>query len=92
MNKTIPLLGYTSWCGLGFIRGVKSYTYQYEKTKTTLETYLYLNAVGYGCCGILFYANPFLMPLSFYKEIYRLEVTLRQLEKEKHTDYYSQLF
>jgi hypothetical protein len=85
--KTISLLGYTGWCGLGFIRGVKSYAY--EKKKTTLDTYLYLNAVGYGCCGILLYANPFLMPLSIYKEIYRLEVTVRQLDK---TDYYHQLF
>ncbi len=85
--KTLSLLGYTTWCGLGFIRGVNSYAY--EKKKTNMDTYLYLNAVGYGCCGILFYANPCLMPLSIYKEIYRLEVTVRQLEK---TDYYHQLF
>ena len=83
--KTITLLGYTTWCGLGFIRGVNSYGYE----KTNLDTYLYLNAVGYGCCGILFYANPCLMPLSIYKEIYRLEVTVRQLEKRPN---YYQLF
>ncbi len=87
MNKTLPILGYTSWCALGFVRGVNSYTYHYDKK----ETYLYLSSFGYGCCGILFYSNPFLMPLSFYKELYRLEVNVRQLEKEKQSDYY-QLF
>lgn len=91
MNKTLPILGYMSWCGIGFIRGVNSYTYQqYEKKYT--NTYLYLTSFGYGCCGILFYSNPVLLPLSLYKELYRLEVTLRQLETEKHTDYYNHLF
>ncbi len=89
MNKAFPILGYTSWCGLGFFRGVNSYTY-HHKTYNTYEkhTYLYLHAFGYGCCGLLFYTNPFLLPCSIYKEIYRLEVNVRQLEHDKK-DYYN---
>jgi hypothetical protein len=85
--KALPFVGYTSWCALGFYRGVNSY--EYEKKKTNMNTYLYLNSFGYGCCGILFYANPCLMPLSVYKEIYRFEIKMRQLEQ---TDYYHQIF
>ena len=91
MNKTFPILGYTCWCGLGFIRGINSYTYQHYKYENT-QHYLYLHSFGYGCCGILFYTNPFLLPFSVYKEIYRLEVDLRKLEDEKKTDFYSYLF
>lgn len=83
--KSLPLVGYTCWCALGFVRGVNSYNYHYDKK----ETYLYLNSVGYGCCGILFYANPILIPFSVYKEIYRFEVNVRQLEQ---THDYHQLF
>ena len=70
MNKTLPILGYTcyaGWGGLGFIRGVNSYTYHtFEKT----QPYIYIHLVM--GVGILFYMNPFLLPLSVYKEIYRL--------------------
>jgi len=87
MNKALPLLGYTGWCGLGFIRGLNSYHHHH----TTYEkgTYLYLHAVGYGCCGILLYTNPVMLPFSVYKEIYRLEVNVRKLEDEKNDFYYS---
>jgi hypothetical protein len=86
MNKALPIL-YTSWCGLGFIRGINSYHYHhmtYEK-----DTYLYLHAFGYGCCGLFLYANPLLIPFSVYKEIYRVEVNVRKLEHEKKGFYYN---
>jgi|LauGreDrversion4_2_1035121.scaffolds.fasta_scaffold916332_1 hypothetical protein len=90
MNKTGYILSYVGWGSLGFIRGINSYTYQYKKER--FESYLYLNSFGYGWCGIVFYMNPFLFPLFFYKELYRLEVDLRRLEDEKNKDYYNQLF
>ena len=87
MNK-LPVIGYVGWCGLGFIRGTNSYRHhKYEK-----EEYLYLNSACYGFCGILLYANPFLLPVSLYKEMYRFEVNARNLEKDKKSDYYNNLF
>lgn len=38
------------------------------------------------------YANPLLFPITASKEIYRLEVNLRNLENEKKTDYYNNLW
>jgi len=37
------------------------------------------------------YANPGLLPFSVYKEMYRLEVNIRNLEDEKTTSYYNNL-
>ena len=88
MNK-LPVLGYMGWCSLGFIRGINSYTHHHIKYEK--EEYLYLNSVCYGFCGILLYANPFLLPCSLYKEMYRFEVNARNLEKDKQTDYYYNL-
>jgi hypothetical protein len=77
---------YISWGGLGFIRGRNSYNYE------TKENYLYINSVCYGIYGIGLYINPFLLPFSVHKEIYRLEVNLRNLENEKNTKYYNNLW
>ena len=55
------------------------------------ENYLYINSVCYGIYGIGLYINPFLLPLLLHKEIYRLEVNLRNLENEKNTKYYNNL-
>jgi hypothetical protein len=87
MNK-LSFLAYTSWGGLGFFRGTKSYRYQQDKDKT--EKYLYLDSFGYGCCGLVLYTNPFLLPFSVYKEIYRLEINVRNLDEKN--DFYYQLF
>jgi len=80
--RTLSMLGYTGWCGLGFIRGTNSYTYQYP------QHYFYLNVVCYGIGGAVYYANPLFLPFTVYKEMYRFEVNVRQLEHEKKTDYY----
>jgi hypothetical protein len=37
----IATICYTSWCGLGFIRGIKSYNYIHNKYEKK-EPYLYL--------------------------------------------------
>ena len=85
MNRSFPVLGYMSWSGLGFLRGINAYHY----TTRDKDTYLYVHAFGYGCCGFLFYTNPVLLPFSVYKEVYRLEVNVRNLEHEKTVFYYT---
>jgi len=84
-------LGFISWSSLGFIRGLNSYKYNHNKYEKT-NNYLYLNLVCYGFCGLSLYANPFLLPVFVYKEIYRLEVNLRNLEEEKNSNFYNNLF
>ena len=77
----------TGWSVLGFKRGLQSYDYTYRK-----EPYLYIHKGQYGILGLFLYMNPLLLPLTLYKEMYRLEVNLRGLEQEKKTDYYNHLF
>jgi hypothetical protein len=87
---SIPLIGYTFWCGLGFIRGVNSHKYstnKYEKDKP----YLYSNIIIEGFFGIILYGNPILLPFTVYKEVYRLESNIRNLEDEKKSGFYNDL-
>lgn len=96
-NKySLLTLGYTAWFGLGFVRGIQSYKYNHNKfiynKSTNPEPIIYINSICYGCFGILIYGNPIFLPVSLYKEIYRLEVNLRKLENEKNTDFYNNLF
>lgn len=81
----IGIIGYASWCGLGFIRGINSY--KYEKN----EPYLYSNSIIHGTFGIIIYGNPILLPILIHKELYRLEVCTRNLENEKKSRYYNEL-
>jgi len=86
----ISIIAYTSWCGLGFIRGVKYYKYIYNKYEKN-ESYIYSNSVINGLFGIIIYANPILLPITLHKELYRLEVNIRNLENEKNGIYYNNL-
>jgi hypothetical protein len=86
----ILILGSTSWCGIGFVRGVNSYKYthsKYEKHKP----YIYSNSIIHGFFGIIMYVNPILLPITIHKELYRLEVNTRNLESEKNSSYYNDL-
>lgn len=85
MKMKYLILG-CSWCGLGFYRGVKDYNYTYNRYKKN-EPYIYLNSVVDGFLGIFMYANPALLPVTIHKELYRLEVDIRNLEKD--SKYYS---
>jgi hypothetical protein len=90
IKDSLFIIGYTSWCGLGFYRGIHSSKYyhnKYEKNKN----YLYINLMCNGFFGIIIYANPVCLPVSMYKEIYRLEVNLRNLENEKNSNFYNNL-
>jgi hypothetical protein len=89
--KIAAIIGYTSWCGLGCVRGIDSYKYNYNKYDKNAQ-YMYLNSIGHGMYGTLMYGSIFLFPIFAYKELYRLEANLRNLEKEKETHYYTDLF
>ena len=81
----------TSWTLLGFTRGLNSYDHTYHTSKYNKEPYLYISKVHQGLWGILLYMNPLLLPVTMYKEMYRLEVNLRGLDAEKKTDYYNHI-
>ena len=90
IKKSLPIIFYTSWSGLGFIRGLNSYKYYHKKNEEN-ENLLYLNLILNGIFGIGIYCNPFFFPFTIYKEIYRLEIIVRNLENEKKGDFYNKL-
>jgi len=90
IKHSIAITGYISWCGLGFLRGMDDYKYNYNKYKID-KPYIYTNLVTNGFLGMILYANPAFLPFLIYKEIYRLEINLRNLENEKNSDYYKEL-
>jgi hypothetical protein len=86
----ILILGSTIWSGIGFVRGVNSYKYTHYKDYKN-EPYIYSNSIIHGFFGIIMYVNPILLPITIYKELYRLEVNVRNLESEKNSRYYNDL-
>lgn len=74
---------------LGFTRGINSYDYEYTQKKYKQEPYLYSTKILYGLSGSICYLTPLCFFIILPKEIYRLEVNIRQLEEEKKTDYYN---
>jgi hypothetical protein len=52
----------------------------------------YITSFLYGLYGTVLYVNPFTLPVTFGKEIYRLEIVLRKLEDEKKTNFYKKVF
>ena len=97
-NKKEILLftGYTSWSLLGFKRGLESYDYyiarynSYAKPDSRL-TYLYSSKLLNGCLGTFLYANPMFFVPMIVKEVYRLEVNVRNLDDVKKQEYYNEL-
>jgi hypothetical protein len=90
IKYSIAILGCTSWGGLGFVRGIHSYKYQHDKYEKE-KPYMYINMSFSGIFGFIFYANPIFLPFFMYKEIYRLEVNIRNLEDEKKGYFYNEL-
>ena len=99
MNNTkriiglIPILG---WPALGFKRGINSYDYNYSNNRLyrhseKMKYPLYLDKLVWGIGGMLWYSIPVGWFLGLYKEIYRLEVNLRNIEDEKKTAYYNEV-
>ena len=99
MNK-FAFIGMGAWSVLGFKRGMNSYEYNCSKdekyTKKSSETSparpLYIEGVGWGFIGFVFYLTPPLCLIAAYKEIYRLEVNLRGIEDEKKSRFYNEIF
>jgi hypothetical protein len=79
MIKFITISTTCCWCVLGFRRGLQSYDYYKNKQN---EPPFYSSKIFSGCFGLICYMIPFYFPLIIYKEIYRLEVNIRGLEKE----------
>jgi len=80
---------------LGFIRGMHSYDYRYNKYKNKYNqdyVYLYSSKICHGLFGACYYATPLFIAVILPKEIYRLEVNIRGLTYEKKSDYYNELF
>ena len=88
----IPISLVTGWSILGFRRGMQQYDYKYNKNNKDSygrkETYLYSSKILNGLLGISIYINPLFLFMTTLNEIYRLEVNIRNLEKEKYTNYY----
>ena len=87
------IVGYTSWCGLGFIRGINYYQYTHNilNNNDKNKPYIYSNSIIDGILGIFIYGNPIFLPMTIHKELYRLEISIRKLENEKKTKYYNDL-
>ena len=92
IKQTIKVVTGVSWALLGFKRGSNDYDYNFKKYNfENKKSYLYSEKITYGLMGIFFYVNPFLLFITFPKEMYRLEVNIRGLEDDKKTDYYNRL-
>ena len=91
LKYSIAAIGYASWCGLGFVRGTQDYAFNYNRFDKN-KPYMYIRSFMYGNLGIILYANPILLPIFLYKETYRLEINLRNLENEKNSSFYNELF
>ena len=91
LNHSIATIGYFGWCGLGFTRGVNCYKYRHNNTWDKNTPYFYTTSILYGFAGFFMYASPFLLPIFIYKESYRFEINLRNLENEKNSSLYNEL-
>ena len=88
----IAIVSYTIWCGLGFKRGLNAYEYSHNNKYNKNESFIYSNSIIDGIFGVIMYANPILFPFTLHKELYRLEINARNLENEKKSSYYNELF
>ena len=85
-----------AWPMLGFKRGMNSYDYNYSNNRLyrhseKMKYPLYLDKLVWGIGGMLWYSNPIGGFFGLYKEIYRLEVNLRNIEDAKLTAYYNEV-
>jgi hypothetical protein len=92
---------FTTLFTVGFYRGTtiynkeyKTYYDIYEENKEFYKkpNYLYINCLGYGLIHSIIYINPFFAPFILKKELYRLEVNIRNLEDEKNNNNYYNIF
>jgi len=82
---------YTSMFGLGVCRGVQKYNYDMRMERNLDRQYLYSSAILHGMGHGLIYLTFPLWLLIIPKEMYRLEVTIRGLNKEKEQQSYYEI-
>jgi hypothetical protein len=91
IQKFIAPSLFLGWTLLGFYRGQHSYDYRYSTDYYRYESYLYSKRIIHGFFGVMFYACPFFIFITIPKELFRLEVNIRNLEYEKTQDNYNKL-
>ena len=67
----------------------KKYNSNYVPTLPVKPTYFYLSSITNGFLGSALYIFPFTTPICVIKEIYRIEINLRNLDEEKKTTFYN---
>lgn len=92
MKHKIGLTMIGAWSALGFKRGIDSFNYIFSKNELyqiSEKEPLILDKTCWGIRGVIYYICPLFMFHALYKELYRLEVNVRGLEKEKKSKYYN---
>lgn len=64
----------------------------YEPTPPIKPNSFYITRIMYGLYGTSFYAIPFTGPVCAVKELYRIEINLRNIDHEKKTKYYNTVY
>ena len=64
----------------------------YTATIPIKPTYFYITSISYGFYGSIVYIFPLTAPICFMKEIYRIEINLRNISDEKKTKYYNTVY
>lgn len=64
----------------------------YEPTLPIKPTKFYITRMMYGLYGTSFYAIPFTGPVCAAKELYRIEINLRNIDNEKKTRFYNTVY
>ena len=87
-----------SWSLLGYKRGINDYEYRFKNWSNIIKNDTkifkntkYLEKISIGMIGIMVYACPLFIFYTLPKEIYRLNVNIKNLENEKNTHYYKSL-
>jgi hypothetical protein len=97
-NTKLYVFG-SGWLFLGFYRGTQEYNFkyknkliEYEKNKIPRKPIFFYNECFInGILGSFIYIFPIFIYKIIPKELYRLEVCIRNIEHEKNSRYYNEL-
>lgn len=85
----------TFFASFGFYRGTQEYGNSINHHNELAwgkhdikRRYMYVDAIGNGFIGSFLYLNPVLLPMILYKELYRTELFLRDIEVKTSDTYY----
>jgi len=85
-KKKGVLAAMSTWGAIGFMRGIQSYN-----CDTPLSHMLYTDKFMSGIFGVVMYLNPIGGMFMFYKELYRFEVNIFNIKREKESNFYNKL-